>query len=305
MRAFTHGYDLFHPGEVIVWHEYTRDYRTKHWDDHTADSGVAVDWTQRDAPSRESARLLLTQQHSGAFGCGTVRTVADYEAFAGVSFAHRRAQDYTRRHLQPPNPPVEAGWAEETRDHTVRMPISAGQLTSSLVDAEFWYVGIHDSDGEELLRADAGRDEIEELLAGAAGPITVVRRFESTARPAAWTVRPFATAQGWLDPIEGRVDEDELREWYPQVAAGLGWTETPDGFVLTPPGGAQHIVTNTTGVLVLELANGRYSIGEIADVVAEAFGLGEPPQAQVTAFLDSVVRCGLVELRRVEEMEPA
>ena len=36
VRAFTHGYDLFHPGEVIAWHEYTRNYRRKHWDDHTA-----------------------------------------------------------------------------------------------------------------------------------------------------------------------------------------------------------------------------------------------------------------------------
>ncbi len=25
IRAFTHGYDLFHPPEHILWHEYTRD----------------------------------------------------------------------------------------------------------------------------------------------------------------------------------------------------------------------------------------------------------------------------------------
>jgi hypothetical protein len=29
-RAYTHGYDLFHPHRVIVWHEYTRKGRTKH-----------------------------------------------------------------------------------------------------------------------------------------------------------------------------------------------------------------------------------------------------------------------------------
>ena len=33
VRAFTHGYDLFHPHKIIAWHEYTRKGRTKQWDD--------------------------------------------------------------------------------------------------------------------------------------------------------------------------------------------------------------------------------------------------------------------------------
>jgi len=33
VRAYTWGYDLFHPHKVIAWHEYTRKGRTKHWDD--------------------------------------------------------------------------------------------------------------------------------------------------------------------------------------------------------------------------------------------------------------------------------
>ena len=35
LRAFTHGYDLFHPNEVLVWHDYVRAYAKRHWDDHT------------------------------------------------------------------------------------------------------------------------------------------------------------------------------------------------------------------------------------------------------------------------------
>ena len=33
VRAFTWGYNLFHPHKVLAWHEYTRQGRTKHWDD--------------------------------------------------------------------------------------------------------------------------------------------------------------------------------------------------------------------------------------------------------------------------------
>jgi len=33
-RAYTHGYDLFSPHKPIVWHEYTRQGKQRHWDDH-------------------------------------------------------------------------------------------------------------------------------------------------------------------------------------------------------------------------------------------------------------------------------
>ena len=32
-RAYTCGYDLFHPHKIVCWHEYTRKGRTKQWDD--------------------------------------------------------------------------------------------------------------------------------------------------------------------------------------------------------------------------------------------------------------------------------
>ena len=33
VRAYTWGYDLFHPHKVVAWHEYTRKGRKKQWDD--------------------------------------------------------------------------------------------------------------------------------------------------------------------------------------------------------------------------------------------------------------------------------
>lgn len=32
-RAYTHGYDIYHPHKVVCWHEYTRKGRSKQWDD--------------------------------------------------------------------------------------------------------------------------------------------------------------------------------------------------------------------------------------------------------------------------------
>ena len=112
IRAYTHGYDFFHPPEIIVWHAYTRDFRTTHWADHVADQGVERTWRERDAVSIAKITRFLTEPWVGPFGCGTARTFADYEAYAGISFRRRQVQAYTRRGEEPPNPPAPADWAE-------------------------------------------------------------------------------------------------------------------------------------------------------------------------------------------------
>lgn len=333
VRAFTHGYDLFHPSKLIAWHEYTRNYRPKHWDDHTAANGVEIDWTQRDAPSRRSAGRLLTEAHRGRFGCGSARSVADYEAYAGVSFSRRRVQDYTRRHREPPNPPAEEGWAESVRDHTVGVVVSRVELLATdWKDAQFWYLGFHDADGEEIFRADAEREEIDRLLAGDSLVVTLARQFESGAPPASWTLMPYSATAGWLDRIGGELFGDDrcswhgvtaaawaalfeagrlislpsdtdLAGWYPRVVSDLEWTQTDAGFIVTRAGDTDGLLANHTGVLVLELANGRHSLAEIADVVADAFGLDEPPQTDVNRFLEVASTRALVEICRGERTE--
>jgi hypothetical protein len=115
IRAYTHGYDLFHPPEIIVWHEYRRIGRTPHWDDHVAERRVERTWRERDAVSRAKMARFLTEPWIGTFGCGTARTFAEYEAYAGISFRHRRVQAYTRRGEEPPNPSLPADWAEGAR----------------------------------------------------------------------------------------------------------------------------------------------------------------------------------------------
>lgn len=53
VRAYTRGYEFFHPSEVIMWHQYSRHGRPRHWDDHSDESGIDIPWwQQRDAASR-------------------------------------------------------------------------------------------------------------------------------------------------------------------------------------------------------------------------------------------------------------
>jgi hypothetical protein len=223
IRAFTHGYDLFHPPEPIVCHEYTRSYRHKHWEDHLKQQQVETEWHQRDGASVAKVHQFLMAPTVGPFACGTVRSFADYEAYAGLSFKHKRAQDYTTRFQEPPNPPMPADWAEAIRSWRVVAAIDRTALPElALRDPAFWYVGTHDADGQEIYREDLKEEELQYLVAAGSPRILIERRFESHAEPLTWTVWPFSKSAGWLDKIEGAVDgPDKLVASAPRLPSRL------------------------------------------------------------------------------------
>jgi hypothetical protein len=72
LRAFTHGYDVFHPHQVIGWHCYDRSYRTTHWDDHSS-------WQGLEATSLQRLRTLLSGYPISVYGRGDRRSLDDFE----------------------------------------------------------------------------------------------------------------------------------------------------------------------------------------------------------------------------------
>lgn len=88
VRAYTHGYDLFHPSEHVIWHEFSRKARPKHWDDHLMHKGFAIPWHVRDYASQTRVLHMLQGHDVGPLGFGTVRTLRDYEAYSGLDFTN-------------------------------------------------------------------------------------------------------------------------------------------------------------------------------------------------------------------------
>ena len=202
IRAFSHGYDLFHPVKHILWHDYTRAYRPLHWEDHVAASGAGPAWGQRNSASLAKISRFLANPEVGRHSLGTARTFDDYEAYAGVSFRSRRVQDYTRLGHVPPNPPAPPGWPDRVRDHHIEMRIDAAELPSAAFDdPTLWYVGVHDRAGHEIYRHDATGTELAGLATPDREHVTVVRRFASETAPASWTVLPHSASKGWLDRV--------------------------------------------------------------------------------------------------------
>ncbi|MEO5340765.1 MAG: hypothetical protein H7837_09675 [Magnetococcus sp. MYC-9] len=92
VRLWTHGYDLFNPHRVILYHDYTDRGRRRHWSDHQ-------DWPTLNRRSEARLQHLLAMQtcHDAEalrdlerYGLGAVRTLQEYEAFADVDFVRRR-----------------------------------------------------------------------------------------------------------------------------------------------------------------------------------------------------------------------
>jgi hypothetical protein len=108
VRAFTHGYDFYSPYRQYIWHEYTRKGRPKHWEDHTQSSSTGKIAGDRDIFARNKVRQLFDQENHnieiGQYGLGSVRSLHDYEIYAGIDFKKCRIQDYTLAVSEPPNP---------------------------------------------------------------------------------------------------------------------------------------------------------------------------------------------------------
>lgn len=200
VRSYTHGYDLFHPTELIAWHEYTRRGRTKQWDDDKQ-------WHVRNHNCHVRNRKLFEMDGEkrdidfGPYGFGKERTLEDYEKYAGLSFKLRGIQQYTRDFGDPPNPPVENFDASILS--IFKHCIDVGYDKVPLDDYDFWCVAFKDANDKEIFRKDATPDEIARMRADPDKYCKVWREFHYTGKPHHWVVWPHSKSKGWCDPITG------------------------------------------------------------------------------------------------------
>lgn len=98
-RAYTHGYEFFHPTFPIIWHLYLRLKNPKHWDNHVKQNGFIIDSSTKDNKSKERIRKLLNMEKNdikfGQYGLGTIKSLHDYELYAGLDFKNKKVHKYT------------------------------------------------------------------------------------------------------------------------------------------------------------------------------------------------------------------
>eukprot|EP00930_Biecheleria_cincta_P005316 TRINITY_DN106237_c0_g1_i1.p1 TRINITY_DN106237_c0_g1~~TRINITY_DN106237_c0_g1_i1.p1 ORF type:complete len:642 (-),score=114.99 TRINITY_DN106237_c0_g1_i1:22-1716(-) len=133
-RLWTAGWDLFSPTKVIAYHLGSRAHR--HWFRQVQTTAEKVEQERRakyrlcgllGTPWPQGSQLHQAPVHP--YGLGSVRSLADYEKFAGVDFKLLVVNERARTgglaaELFPPQ------WAEEEREKIM--------LSSQLKDVESW-----------------------------------------------------------------------------------------------------------------------------------------------------------------------
>ncbi len=217
VRAYTHGYDLFHPHKIICYHEYTRKGRPHHWDDCNKQQGRKHDWWEVNEMCHRRNRILFSMDgedsntiNFGEYGFGTVRSVEEYQRYAGINFKKRAISSECLKNIPPVYPHFDnPNWDNEwCKNWCIDFFIPWSELPETCDDVDFWYVGVHDADGNELKREDMHADKIRELYNDRQDPFAI--RFPMTltsnVRPVSYTVIPCLKSKGWLDKITKSID---------------------------------------------------------------------------------------------------
>jgi glycosyltransferase involved in cell wall biosynthesis len=205
VRAYTHGYDLFHPHKIIAWHEYTRKGRTKQWDDDKS-------WHVKNTDSHLRNRKLFEMDglekdiDFGIYDFGTVRTLEDYERYAGVSFKKRAVQKYTLDNNFAPNPPLYGEELEQSFMSIFKhcIDLHRGGLKED-EDYDFWAVIFENDRGETINRTDANEAQIKGYLSTKDDFVKIWREFQVEEKPTKWIVWPHSKTNGWLEKLEGQL----------------------------------------------------------------------------------------------------
>ncbi|MFJ3458557.1 GlcNAc-transferase family protein [Scandinavium goeteborgense] len=218
LRAFTHGYDVYTPHKILLWHYYDRKEHHKIWSDHTNEAKQAgkVDlaWWERDKLSKTRVRTVLGVESApcelGRFGPGTVRSRAEFERAIGASFQHRtvhpKVVGKNRVSYFPPTDIDDDTWLSAmVSPNRKEITFKISELNLEQKDILWWYVGVYTRDNVLLEQKKLKREEIESrrnLKESDALPLFFEFPTTPSVKPETVRLCPFISPHGWGKVVE-------------------------------------------------------------------------------------------------------
>lgn len=212
VRSYTHGYDLFHPHKIVIWHATMREERSGilAWDDQHK-RGETSWWSQQDI-GRAKIRQLLKTEDNGfdltGYDLGNIRTLRQYEKYAGINFKLKAVQEYTAHDKYPPNPLIidEEKWLDSFMKSTYHLVhITPEDLTEK--DYNFILVAFDDKDGENIESKYIQKDEINEFFSEGK-PIHFEMAILSAKKPTRVVYWGHSEERGWAERKEIQLIND-------------------------------------------------------------------------------------------------
>lgn len=213
IRSWTLGYDIFHPHYTVIWHEYTREGRVKHWDDFVKKNEEKIEskWHEMDKVSKKRLRKMLREEDNDAdvtgYDLGTVRTHEEYEKYAGIDFKNRILHPNTIKGIEPPTtdlPTLE--WSKQIEEE-YKLELNWQGKWKKLREGvgctctfQFIMFAIHDVNDEVLYRWDATKEKHPNVVNG--HERNKLFEFSSDTKPQKLVIWPYEKDKGWINKVE-------------------------------------------------------------------------------------------------------
>jgi hypothetical protein len=82
IRAYTRGWEIYAPNEMVAWHFYKREERPKVWNEHRQ----ARNWGELEFKSQKVQQDILLAVEEGVFGIGDYQRYLEYQNMIGINF---------------------------------------------------------------------------------------------------------------------------------------------------------------------------------------------------------------------------
>jgi len=210
VRSYTHGYDFFHPHKIIVWHSTMREERSGmlKWDD---DYKVGVNFDQKNNYGRKKIRCLFRVEQDDTvdltgYDLGTVRTLRDYEKYAGIHFEKKAVQKYTLDNHYPPNPAIknEELW-EQSFMHSFYHLVTIHRQDFPRENYKHILVSFDNESGNAVNQKYITGGQLEYFMRTGI-PIHYEEYFLTNYKPTKVVFWGFTDEEGWVERIEHKID---------------------------------------------------------------------------------------------------
>jgi hypothetical protein len=202
LRSFTHGYNLYHPHKIILWHYYTRKDQVKHWTDHK-------DWSKLSSRAHDRLNCLLGRNNKydlGKYGLGTCRTLEDYQNYSGIDYKRKILHLDTIDALEPPVDISKTDrWSYTMKKFNKKIRWKHNTI-DSCKDPRFWALIIKDKNDHELYRKDLVYKDYKDIIDGKISEITIeFDYYFPFQEPNIALIWPYSESKGWLSNTKWKI----------------------------------------------------------------------------------------------------
>ncbi|MTD38246.1 glycosyltransferase [Erwinia sp. CPCC 100877] len=214
VRAFTHGYNIYHPHKPLLWHYYQRKENRKVWGDHdkqAKDEGkVDKAWWERDEISKKRVRTILGLEAEppsslAPWAHGSERTLRQFEYQAGICLKNGtvlpEVVDSEKVNFFATPPVSYAEWLNRQYTwHNKSITLNESEYSGDDAGESHLHIHVYNQQQRLLYKRCIEPDELGNLRAKSTNDdLTLSVEFKTTSQvsPSVIRICPWSTASGW------------------------------------------------------------------------------------------------------------